>query len=143
MNNFERGGDVLKTMGVGKVKVLQMNLEKMQDLISVERINCRKTKERFDFGWFEGVLLYLEVDLKDENNKDVYKFLLEYLDPDFFEHVHVVSHLGPTNMDMDELIEKLSEEDLGSREKVRHKYTACMYVKSEYEKDFLGIEYPF
>ena len=59
MNNFERGGDVLQTMGIGKVKALQMNLEKMQELEAVERIHCKKTKEMFDTGWFDGVLLYL------------------------------------------------------------------------------------
>ena len=65
------------------------------------------------------------------------------MNSEFFEHVHVISHLGPTNMSMEELIDKLTEEDLKSREKVRHKYTATMYVKSEYEKDFPLFYYPF
>jgi len=140
---FERGGDITKNIGIGKVKVLEMNLEKMKDMKAVERIHCKKTLEMTDRGWFEGVLLNLEVDLKDEHDKDVYQFLVKYLNPEFFEHVDVISHLGPTNMTMEELRDTLSWEDMELREKQRHKYTATMYVKSEYEKDFPLFSYPY
>lgn len=143
MNNFERGGDVLKTMGVGKVKVLQMNLEKMKDLVSVERMHCRKTKELFDRGWFDGVLLYLELDLKYEVKQDIYEFLLEYLDPEFFEHVDVIPNMGPMSISMEDLRESLSWDDMEELEKHRHKYMASLYVKPEYEKDFPLFYYPF